>query len=137
MKKKVNYVGCTTKGVAYIRHHIGDRLISDKVVSDRDAFNEKFWVPFRNSSSQNFFSFLQDNLTIRQLHELTANDKRQVVWCSGITPLVKTSSLIVMRIEDYNKLDTLTSDQSHYIAYSAKRFFTESNDVFLKLELSK
>ena len=50
-KKSVSYgIGFTTKGIAYIRHHIADRLIADKVINSRNEFNDKFWHPFRCSN---------------------------------------------------------------------------------------
>lgn len=132
MKKRINYGQLyTTKGIAYVRHHIGDRLISDKIVADRDEFNEKFWNSFQNSNCKTFFEFLQNNLTAVQLKELTANDKRQIVWTTGIVRQAKTSCLIVMLTKNYKKLDSLSVSDTYYACYSSKNSFTSSGDIFI------
>ena len=137
MSKKTTFYGSefVTKGVAYVRHHIGDRLISDKVISSRNEFNERFWIPFRNSSYRNFFEFLKDNLTSKQMLDLTANDKRQIIWCCGISPTIKTSSLIVMLAQQYKKLDSLPTSVTYYVCYSSKFKKTSDNDNFLALAI--
>ena len=132
MKKRIDYGnGYTSKGIAYIRHHIGDRLIADKVVSSRPEFNEKFWNSFQQSSCKTFFEFLQNNLSAVQLKELTGNDKRQIVWTSGIVRQAKTSSLVVMLTKNYKKLDSLSISDTYYACYSSKYSFTSAGDIFI------
>lgn len=137
MKKRVSYENCQSKGVAYIRHHICDRLVSNRVVADRVSFNINFWTPFRNSSYSNFFEFLKVSLTTKQLLDLVSNDKRQIIWTCGITPQVKTSCLVVMKVSDYKRLDSLTTNETYYACYSVKRTITSANDVYLTLQLPK
>ena len=137
-KKAVNYGNdYVSKGVAYIRHHIADRMISDKIITSRNDFNDIFWNPFRNSNYRNFWSYLQDKLTSKQFLDICSNDKRQVLWICGITPQIKTSSLVVMKKDVYTRLDSLTAADTYYAGYSSSMVKTSSNDIFIGITLPK
>lgn len=131
-KKTVSYGDAfQTKGVAYIRHHLADRLISDKVLNSREEFNKIVWNNFRNSTSKSLFLFLISMFGVDVIATIVANDTKQALWSAGITPECKTSTLVVLKKELYQKLEKMDTLEVYKLCSIAKIQKTSANDHFL------
>jgi hypothetical protein len=124
MKSKRSYNGMVTKGVAYIRHHVADRLISDGLVKSRNEFTEIVWKPFQ-TSNVSFIIFLF-GLFGDKLRNFVIKDRKQALWTACFIGKAKTSSLCVLPEKLYHQAFKL--DDKVFLALLTKTVPT-SNGV--------
>lgn len=102
MKKSTNYgEAYVTKGIAYVRHHISDRLMSAGIATSR---NEANWLQdVAKERNQSFLHFLQENLD-KEVFVALLKNRKQLVWSVALQTDISSSSLAVMDKELYSEL---------------------------------